>query len=59
MPGITTELVIESADTDVAGQIQQLQNLMAQGRGCHPGEPRRRERPERDPAGSRWPRASS
>ena len=26
---ITTELVIESADTDVAGQIQQLQNLMA------------------------------
>ena len=29
--GITTELVIESADTDTAGQIQQLQNLMAQG----------------------------
>jgi len=29
--GITTELVIESADTDVAGQIQQLQNLMSQG----------------------------
>ncbi|MGD8402862.1 MAG: substrate-binding domain-containing protein [Anaerolineales bacterium] len=28
--GVTTELVIESADTDVAGQIQQLQNLMAQ-----------------------------
>ncbi|MFC1921737.1 substrate-binding domain-containing protein [Chloroflexota bacterium] len=27
--GITTELVIESADTDVAGQIQQLQNLIA------------------------------
>lgn len=27
--GITTELVIENADTDVAGQIQQLQNLMA------------------------------
>jgi ribose transport system substrate-binding protein len=27
--GITNELVIESADTDVAGQIQQLQNLMA------------------------------
>ena len=27
---ITNELVIESADTDVAGQIQQLQNLMAQ-----------------------------
>jgi len=26
--GITTELVIESADTDVAGQIQQLQNLI-------------------------------
>ena len=29
--GITTELVIESADTDTAGQIQQLQNLIAQG----------------------------
>jgi ribose transport system substrate-binding protein len=28
--GIANELVIESADTDVAGQIQQLQNLMAQ-----------------------------
>jgi ribose transport system substrate-binding protein len=27
--GITTDLVIESADTNVAGQIQQLQNLMA------------------------------
>ncbi len=27
--GITTDLVIESADTDVAGQIQQLQNLMS------------------------------
>jgi ribose transport system substrate-binding protein len=27
--GLTTDLVIESADTDVAGQIQQLQNLMA------------------------------
>ncbi|MGE5374908.1 MAG: substrate-binding domain-containing protein, partial [Bacteroidota bacterium] len=27
--GITTDLVIESADTDTAGQIQQLQNLMA------------------------------
>jgi ribose transport system substrate-binding protein len=26
--GLTNELVIESADTDVAGQIQQLQNLM-------------------------------
>src|SRR6185369_15557602 len=26
--GITTDLVVESADTDVAGQIQQLQNLM-------------------------------
>jgi ribose transport system substrate-binding protein len=26
--GITNELVIESADTDVAGQLQQLQNLM-------------------------------
>jgi ribose transport system substrate-binding protein len=29
--GIANELVIESADTDVAGQIQQLQNLMAKG----------------------------
>lgn len=29
--GITNELVIESADTDVAGQIQQLQNLIAKG----------------------------
>jgi len=29
--GITTELVIESADTDVAGQIQQLQNLISKG----------------------------
>jgi ribose transport system substrate-binding protein len=28
--GLTTELAIESADTDVAGQIQQLQNLIAQ-----------------------------
>lgn len=27
--GLTKDLVIESADTDVAGQIQQLQNLMA------------------------------
>jgi ribose transport system substrate-binding protein len=27
--GVTNDLVIESADTDVAGQIQQLQNLMA------------------------------
>ncbi len=27
--GVTNELVIESADTDVAGQIQQLQNLMS------------------------------
>jgi ribose transport system substrate-binding protein len=27
--GVTSELVIESADTDVAGQIQQLQNLIA------------------------------
>ncbi len=27
--GLTNELVIESVDTDVAGQIQQLQNLMA------------------------------
>jgi ribose transport system substrate-binding protein len=27
--GITNDLVIESADTDVAGQIQQLQNLMS------------------------------
>jgi ribose transport system substrate-binding protein len=29
--GIANELVIESADTDVAGQIQQLQNLIAKG----------------------------
>jgi ribose transport system substrate-binding protein len=29
--GITTELVIESADTDTAGQIQQLQNLISKG----------------------------
>lgn len=29
--GLTTELVLENADTDVAGQIQQLQNLMAKG----------------------------
>jgi ribose transport system substrate-binding protein len=29
--GITTELVIESADTDVAGQLQQLQNLISRG----------------------------
>jgi ribose transport system substrate-binding protein len=29
--GITNELVIESADTDVAGQIQQLQNLINKG----------------------------
>lgn len=29
--GITTELVIESADTDTAGQIQQLQNLINKG----------------------------
>jgi ribose transport system substrate-binding protein len=29
--GITNDLVIESADTDVAGQIQQLQNLMSKG----------------------------
>ncbi len=29
--GITNDLVIESKDTDVAGQIQQLQNLMAKG----------------------------
>ncbi|MEO5953236.1 MAG: substrate-binding domain-containing protein [Chloroflexia bacterium] len=29
--GITNELVIESADTDVAGQIQQLQNLISKG----------------------------
>ncbi len=27
--GVTNDLVIESADTDVAGQIQQLQNLMS------------------------------
>jgi ribose transport system substrate-binding protein len=29
--GVTTELVIESADTDVPGQIQQLQNLISKG----------------------------
>jgi ribose transport system substrate-binding protein len=29
--GITNDLVIESADTDVPGQIQQLQNLMNKG----------------------------
>ncbi|MDR3572794.1 MAG: substrate-binding domain-containing protein [Anaerolineaceae bacterium] len=29
--GITNDLVIESADTDVPGQIQQLQNLMSKG----------------------------
>src|SRR5512135_3767545 len=29
--GLTNDLVIESKDTDVAGQIQQLQNLMAKG----------------------------
>ncbi len=29
--GIANDLVIESADTDVPGQIQQLQNLMAKG----------------------------
>jgi ribose transport system substrate-binding protein len=29
--GLTNELVIESADTDVAGQIQQLQNLISKG----------------------------
>lgn len=29
--GVTTELEIESADTDVAGQIQQLQNLINKG----------------------------
>ncbi|MEA2573667.1 MAG: ribose transport system substrate-binding protein [Chloroflexia bacterium] len=29
--GITTELAIESADTDVPGQIQQLQNLINKG----------------------------
>jgi ribose transport system substrate-binding protein len=29
--GLTTELVIESETTDVAGQIQQIQNLMNQG----------------------------
>jgi ribose transport system substrate-binding protein len=29
--GLTNDLVIESADTDVAGQIQQLQNLMSKG----------------------------
>jgi ribose transport system substrate-binding protein len=29
--GITNDLVIESADTDVPGQIQQLQNLISKG----------------------------
>jgi ribose transport system substrate-binding protein len=29
--GVANELVIESADTDVAGQIQQLQNLISKG----------------------------
>ena len=29
--GLTTDLVIESADTDVPGQIQQLQNLINKG----------------------------
>ena len=29
--GLTTELVIESETTDVAGQIQQIQNLMNRG----------------------------
>lgn len=29
--GLTTELVIESADVDVQGQIQQIQNLMNRG----------------------------
>ena len=29
--GVTADLVIESADTDVAGQIQQLQNLISKG----------------------------
>jgi len=29
--GLTTELIIESADVDVQGQIQQIQNLMNQG----------------------------
>lgn len=29
--GLTTELVIESENTDVAGQIQQIENLMNQG----------------------------
>ncbi len=29
--GLTNDLVIESADTDVPGQIQQLQNLMSKG----------------------------
>ena len=38
--GITNELVIESADTDVAGQIQQLQNLMAKECGCNPRQSR-------------------
>ena len=29
--GLTTELVIESENTDVAGQLQQIENLMNQG----------------------------
>ncbi|HSM54665.1 MAG TPA: substrate-binding domain-containing protein, partial [Candidatus Sulfomarinibacteraceae bacterium] len=29
--GLTTDLIIESADTDVQGQIQQIQNLMNRG----------------------------
>lgn len=29
--GLTTELVIENADTDAQGQIQQIQNLINKG----------------------------
>jgi ribose transport system substrate-binding protein len=39
--GLTTELVIESFNTDVAGQIQQIENLMNQGVDailCNPGD---------------------
>ena len=39
--GLTTELVIESFNTDVAGQIEQIENLMNQGVDailCNPGD---------------------
>jgi len=51
--GLTNELVIESADTDVAGQIQQLQNLMAKNVDCDPCQPRRCQWLERDTGRSR------